>query len=83
MLIFPFVWWCFGRIPRRPYSHIDREASAGRRGSGFPGVRYRSRALLHAEKAHDSFVIVTFLCITQTTKPLQSLARSPQYGSKE
>ena len=40
------IFFSFGRIPRRPYSPIDREASTGRRGSGFPGVRYRSRALV-------------------------------------
>ena len=38
--------YLFGRIPRRPYSSIIRKASTGRRGSGFPGVRYHSRALL-------------------------------------
>ena len=48
----------FGRIPRRPYSSIIRKASTGRRGSGFPGVRYRSRALLHSAMEHCSFLTV-------------------------
>ena len=48
----------FGRIPRRSYSSIIRKASTGRRGSGFPGVRYRSRVLLHSAMKHSSFLAV-------------------------
>ena len=55
---------------------IKQKCLEGRRGSGFPGLRYRSGALFHSTSGRRLLMSPpTLRSIPQTTKPLQSLAR--------
>ena len=62
---------------------IEQKCLEGRRGSGFPGLRYRFGALFHSTSGRRLLTSPPPLrSISQTTKPLQSLARcrTPHYS---
>ena len=51
-------------------------------GRAFRGCAIAPVLLLHSAMEHGSFLAVFPAPLRKTTKPLQSLARSPQYGSQ-
>ncbi len=74
----------FGRIPRRPYSPIDREASAGRQWVRLPEMSYNSSFKYHFQtaqiKTRFEVPFVPTGTLSQDKRQLHNLSAESQSG---